>query len=123
MYKFLKKVFDFSVALITTAIFLIPAILIAIMVKLTSKGPILHWSSRVGKNNQLFQMPKFRTMRIDTPDVATHLLKNPTDFITPIGKILRKTSLDEIPQLWSILIGDMSLVGPRPALHNQSDLV
>jgi O-antigen biosynthesis protein WbqP len=123
MYKIFKRLLDLSVAIVATIFFLIPATLVSLAIKLTSQGPILHWSNRIGKNNIIFKMPKFRTMRIDTPDVATHLLENPDRFITPIGKFLRKTSLDELPQLWSILTGDMSLVGPRPALHNQFDLV
>jgi len=90
---------------------------------LTSPGPIVYWSNRVGRNNAIFRMPKFRSMRIDTPAVATHLLQNPDQYLTPIGSFLRKSSLDELPQLWSILVGDMSFVGPRPALFNQDDLV
>ncbi len=93
------------------------------LVKLTSPGPAIYWSDRVGRNNKIFKMPKFRTMRIDTPAVATHLLQNPAQFLTPIGSFLRKSSLDELPQLWSILKGDMSFVGPRPALYNQDDLI
>lgn len=104
-------------------VLLIPLVAVALLVKFTSKGPVLYWSDRVGKNNILFKMPKFRTMRIDTPEVATHLLGNPGQFLTPVGQFLRKSSLDELPQLFSILIGDMSLVGPRPALFNQDDLV
>jgi O-antigen biosynthesis protein WbqP len=96
---------------------------ISLIVKLTSKGPVFYWSDRVGINNIIFKMPKFRTMRIDTPPVATHLLENPDEYLTPIGSFLRKLSLDELPQLWSILKGDMSLVGPRPALFNQYDLM
>jgi O-antigen biosynthesis protein WbqP len=94
-----------------------------VLVKLTSKGPVLYWSDRVGKKNQLFKMPKFRSMIIDTPAVATHLLVDPKSALTPVGDFLRKSSLDELPQLWSILIGDMSFVGPRPALFNQDDLI
>lgn len=105
------------------AVFSIPMLLIAVMVKLTSPGPALYWSDRVGKDNVLFRMPKFRTMQIDTPAVATHLLTNPDYYLTPIGKFLRKSSLDELPQLISILKGDMSFVGPRPALFNQDDLI
>ncbi len=101
----------------------IPILLIALMVKTTSTGPAIYWSTRLGKNNVLFQMPKFRTMRTDSPDVATHLLTDSNRYITPVGKFLRKTSLDELPQLWSILKGDMVFVGPRPALHNQDDLI
>ncbi len=96
---------------------------IAVAIKLTSKGPVLYWSERVGQDNRIFRMPKFRTMRTDTPAVATHLLDDPARFLTPIGGFLRKTSLDELPQIWSILTGDMTLVGPRPALFNQDDLV
>lgn len=95
----------------------------ALAVRLTSKGPILYWSDRVGRNNVIFKMPKFRTMRTDTPAVATHLLGNPDQWLTPIGKFLRKSSLDELPQLYSIIVGDMSFVGPRPALYNQDDLI
>ena len=101
----------------------LPMILIALLVKLTSRGPVLYWSDRVGRNNRIFRMPKFRTMRINTPAVATHLLNRPEQYLTPIGGFLRKTSLDELPQIGSILMGDMSLVGPRPALFNQDDLV
>jgi O-antigen biosynthesis protein WbqP len=90
---------------------------------MTSPGPALYWSDRVGRHNRIFKMPKFRSMRIDTPAVATHLLDNPTQWLTPIGSFLRKSSLDELPQLWSILKGDMSFVGPRPALFNQNDLI
>jgi O-antigen biosynthesis protein WbqP len=92
-------------------------------VRLTSPGPVLYWSERVGKDNRTFRMPKFRSMRVDTPPVATHLLKDPDRFLTPIGSFIRRTSLDELPQLWSILVGDMSFVGPRPALFNQDDLI
>ena len=98
-------------------------LLVALLVKLTSPGPVLYWSDRVGVGNQIFKMPKFRTMRIDTPAVATHLLSNPDEYLTPIGPFLRKSSLDELPQLWSVLKGDMSFVGPRPALFNQEDLI
>ena len=104
-------------------IFSVPMLFIAFLVKLTSKGPVLYWSDRVGKNNAIFRMPKFRTMKIETPAVATHLLANPDLYLTSIGKFLRKSSLDELPQLLSILRGDMSFVGPRPALFNQHDLV
>lgn len=104
--------------------FLIPVILfVCLAVKLSSKGPVLYWSARVGKNNQIFQMPKFRSMLINTPPVATHLLNNPDSYLTPIGSFIRKSSLDELPQLWSIVKGDMSFVGPRPALFNQFDLI
>ena len=110
-------------ALAGTALFAIPALMIALAIRLTSEGPVLYWSNRVGRHNRLFSMPKFRTMRVDAPAVATHLLEDPSRYITPVGAFLRKTSLDEIPQLWSILAGDMSVVGPRPALFNQDDLV
>lgn len=100
-----------------------PGLLIVILVRLTSKGPALYWSDRVGVDNQIFKMPKFRTMRIDTPDVATHLLDNPDEYLTSVGPLLRKLSFDEFPQLWSVLKGDMSFVGPRPALYNQHDLI
>lgn len=122
-FSFKKRFFDLALSLVLATVFLIPFILIAILIKLTSKGPVLHNSKRVGKNNVIFLMPKFRTMRIDTPQVATHLLANPKAFLTPIGSFLRKTSLDELPQLISIIKGDMSFVGPRPALFNQDDLV
>jgi len=119
----MKRIFDFSLAAISLIIFLLPLLVISIAVKASSQGPIFYWSQRVGKNNQLFWMPKFRTMRVNTPTVATHLLDNPQQWLTPIGSFLRKTSLDELPQLWSILIGQMSFVGPRPALFNQQDLI
>jgi O-antigen biosynthesis protein WbqP len=102
---------------------LLPVLLVALMVRITSVGPVIYWSDRVGRDNRIFKMPKFRTMRVDTPAVATHLLGNPDQFLTPIGSFLRKSSLDELPQLWSILYGDMSFVGPRPALFNQDDLI
>ena len=102
---------------------LLPVVITAILVKLTSRGPALYWSDRVGQNNSIFRMPKFRSMKIDTPAVATHLLEDPKSVLTPVGDFLRKSSLDELPQLWSILKGDMSFVGPRPALFNQDDLV
>jgi O-antigen biosynthesis protein WbqP len=101
----------------------LPILLVSIAVKFTSKGPVLYWSDRIGKHNKIFRMPKFRSMLVGTPAVATHLLTNPSAVLTPIGSFLRKTSLDELPQLWSILKGDMSLVGPRPALFNQYDLI
>ena len=106
------------------AVFLaLPILLVALAVRYSSPGPALYWSDRVGRNNQIFKMPKFRSMRIDTPAVATHLLDNPSQWLSPIGSFLRKSSLDELPQLWSILKGDMSFVGPRPALFNQHDLI
>lgn len=119
----MKRLFDLSLALFTSLVLAIPVTLIAIAVRLTSAGPALYWSDRVGRNNKLFKMPKFRSMRIGTPAVATHLLQDPAVYLTPIGSFLRKSSLDELPQLWSILVGDMSLVGPRPALFNQHDLI
>ena len=114
---------DFVLAILLLSILWFPVLIIALLVKTTSSGPVIHWSTRVGRNNTLFQMPKFSTMRTDAPDVATHLLTDSDRYITPIGKVLRKTSLDELPQLWSILKGDMVFVGPRPALHNQDDLI
>jgi O-antigen biosynthesis protein WbqP len=119
----MKRLFDLLLALLVACILIIPIIITAIVIKLTSKGPALYWSDRVGKDNQLFKMPKFRSMNIDTPAVATHLLQDPKSALTPIGGFLRKSSLDELPQLWSILKGDMSCVGPRPALFNQDDLI
>jgi O-antigen biosynthesis protein WbqP len=119
----MKRLFDLTLALLLSLLLLLPALLIALLVRLTSAGPALYWSDRVGRDNAIFRMPKFRTMRIDTPAVATHLLGDPKTFLTPIGSFLRKTSLDELPQLWSILKGDMSFVGPRPALFNQHDLI
>jgi O-antigen biosynthesis protein WbqP len=118
-----KRLFDFLLAIIALVILMVPLCLIALAVKLSSKGPVLYWSDRVGKNNRIFRMPKFRSMRTDTPAVATHLLTQPEQYLTPVGSFIRKTSLDEIPQLWSILAGDMSFVGPRPALYNQQDLI
>lgn len=118
-----KRLFDIFLALIASIILFVPFIIVALAVKITSKGPVLYWSSRVGKNNTLFQMPKFRSMRVGTPAVATHLLENPESLLTPIGSFIRKSSLDELPQLWCILNGDMSFVGPRPALYNQDDLI
>jgi len=118
-----KRSFDLFVALILSVLFILPIVCIALLIKLTSKGPILYWSKRVGINNRTFAMPKFRTMRTDTPDVATHLLENPDTYLISVGPFLRKYSLDEFPQIWSVLTGDMSLVGPRPALYNQDDLI
>lgn len=118
-----KRLIDLTTALAASVVLGVPMLCIAILVRITSKGPALYWSDRVGKNNKIFKMPKFRTMRVDAPAVATHLLTDPEQFLTPIGALLRKTSLDELPQLWSIVTGDMSLVGPRPALFNQDDLV
>lgn len=119
----MKRGFDILLASTAILIFAVPVIAIALMIRLTSKGPAIYWSNRVGKNNRIFSMPKFRTMLIGTPAVATHLLTNPHAYVTKIGTLLRKTSLDELPQLWSILKGDMSFVGPRPALFNQDDLI
>lgn len=115
--------FDLVLSLVALLILLIPIVLVTLAVKLTSKGPALYWSDRVGVNNVLFRMPKFRSMRTGTPAVATHLLLDPSQYLTPIGNFLRKSSLDELPQLWSIIVGDMSFVGPRPALFNQADLI
>jgi O-antigen biosynthesis protein WbqP len=119
----MKRVFDLVLAALLLILFCLPMLLIALAVKLTSRGGVLYWSQRVGQDNTLFLMPKFRTMRTDTPQLATHLLTDTKRWITPIGNFLRSTSLDELPQLWSILVGDMSFVGPRPALFNQEDLV
>lgn len=119
----MKRLFDLVLALFVFILLAIPMVLIAILVRLTSKGPALYWSKRVGKNNTIFLMPKFRSMRVDTPQVATHLLTNPQSHLTPIGNFIRKSSLDEIPQLFSVFSGDMSFVGPRPALFNQDDLI
>lgn len=119
----LKRITDLILAFLATIIFLPIVLLVAIAVRFTSPGPILYWSKRVGRNSEIFSMPKFRTMRINTPEVATHLLKDPSSYLTPIGTFLRKTSLDELPQLLSIWKGDMSFVGPRPALFNQHDLI
>lgn len=118
-----KRLFDFILAVLAAACLLLPIAVLAVCVRITSKGPTLYWSDRVGQHNKIFKMPKFRSMRTDTPAVATHLLTNPASFLTPIGSFLRKSSLDELPQLWSILVGDMSFVGPRPALFNQDDLI
>jgi O-antigen biosynthesis protein WbqP len=118
-----KRLFDLALALVAAIVLVLPVTAVAVAVRLTSPGPVLYWSDRVGRNNRIFRMPKFRSMRIDTPAVATHLLQNPGQWLTPIGSFLRKSSLDELPQLWSILKGDMSFVGPRPALFNQDDLI
>jgi len=119
----MKRLFDLCLAIFATSILIVPIVFTSILVKLTSKGPVLYWSDRVGQRNHIFKMPKFRSMKVDTPPVATHLLSDPKSVLTPVGAFLRKSSLDEIPQLWSIIIGDMSFVGPRPALFNQDDLV
>jgi O-antigen biosynthesis protein WbqP len=118
-----KRTFDIVAAVLGMVFFAVPALFIAALIKLTSKGPVLYWSDRVGQDNRLFRMPKFRTMHVETPAVATHLLQSPTRYLTPVGALLRMTSLDELPQLWSILAGDMTVVGPRPALFNQDDLI
>ena len=119
----MKRVLDTILAVFILLIVIIPIIVIALLVKLTSSGPVLYWSDRVGLNNHLFKIPKFRSMKVGTPEVATHLLTDPQSALTPIGHFLRKTSLDELPQLWNILKGEMSFVGPRPALFNQHDLI
>ena len=123
LYTIAKRLFDFIAALAAAVVFSIPILIVAIAVRLTSPGPILYWSDRVGRGNRIFRMPKFRSMRINTPAVATHLLKDPKIYLTPIGSFLRKSSLDELPQLLCILKGEMSIVGPRPALFNQHDLI
>ncbi len=119
----MKRAVDLFLALVATLILIIPIGVVALCVRLTSPGPALYWSNRVGRRNEIFRMPKFRSMRIDTPTVATHLLDDPSRYLTPIGGFLRKSSLDELPQLWCILKGEMSFVGPRPALYNQDDLI
>jgi O-antigen biosynthesis protein WbqP len=119
----MKRVFDVCLAALLLLLSAAPMLLIALAVKLTSRGPVLYWSQRVGRNNRLFAMPKFRSMRTAAPVVATHLLADSRQWITPLGRFLRVTSLDELPQLWNILAGDMSFVGPRPALYNQHDLI
>lgn len=119
----MKRLFDLILALIAAAVLLAPFVLVWLAVLLTSRGLALYWSGRVGRGNTIFRMPKFRSMRVGTPAVATHLLSDPKVYLTPIGSFLRKSSLDELPQLWSILKGDMSFVGPRPALFNQDDLI
>jgi O-antigen biosynthesis protein WbqP len=118
-----KRIFDLVSALLLACLLALPIALVALAVRLTSHGPALYWSDRVGRHNTLFKMPKFRSMRVGTPAVATHLLADPASYLTPIGSFLRKSSLDELPQLWNILQGDMSFVGPRPALFNQADLI
>jgi len=119
----MKRAFDVLLACALLSVLWIPIVLIALAVKSTSRGPALYWSERVGRGNAIFRMPKFRTMRLDTPTVATHLLSDAGRYLTPIGSFLRRASLDELPQLWSILKGDMTFVGPRPALYNQDDLI
>ena len=119
----MKRSFDLLLALVASVILVVPILLVATAVRLSSKGPALYWSDRVGIDNAIFKMPKFRSMKVDTPAVATHLLDDPKSVLTPIGDFIRKSSLDELPQLWCILKGDMSFVGPRPALFNQDDLI
>ncbi|NKI67894.1 sugar transferase [Collimonas pratensis] len=119
----MKRSFDLLLAAIASIVLVIPIVFVSLFVRFTSTGPVIYWSERVGRRNKIFRMPKFRTMRIDTPAVATHLLPDPKKFLTPVGSFLRKSSLDELPQLWSIIVGDMSFVGPRPALFNQDDLI
>lgn len=119
----MKRLFDLCLGFSAAVVLLLPVSVVALAVRLTSKGPALYWSDRVGRDNKIFRMPKFRSMRVGTPAVATHLLQDPAAHLTPIGSFLRKSSLDELPQLWSILKGDMSFVGPRPALFNQDDLI
>lgn len=119
----MKRTFDVCLALLASVVLVLPIVITFIAVRSTSPGPALYWSDRVGRHNRIFRMPKFRSMRTDTPAVATHLLTDPARYLTPIGPFLRKSSLDELPQLWSILTGDMSFVGPRPALFNQDDLI
>jgi len=118
-----KRIFDLVLVCLVLSFALVPMFFVALLVKLTSTGAVLYWSDRVGENNQLFSMPKFRSMKVDTPALATHLLPDPKSVLTPIGDFLRKSSLDELPQLWSVFKGDMSFVGPRPALYNQDDLI
>ena len=123
LYCKMKRLFDLVTAVHALIVFLVPAVLVALAVLLTSKGPIIYWSDRVGRYNKIFKMPKFRTMQIGTPTVATHLMVDNEQFLTRVGSFLRKSSLDELPQLWSIIAGDMSFVGPRPALFNQDNLI
>jgi len=118
-----KRIFDLLLAACAASTLAAPLVVLALLVRITSRGPALYWSDRFGKGNTLFRMPKFRSMRVGTPAVATHLLASPDSYLTPIGSFLRKSSLDELPQLWSIVKGDMSFVGPRPALFNQQDLI
>lgn len=119
----MKRILDLLLCITSMIIFFIPFCICAMLIKCSSRGPVLYWSDRVGLNNEIFRMPKLRTMRIGTPVIATHLLTNPEQFLSPVGGFLRKSSLDELPQLWSILCGDMSVVGPRPALFNQHNLI
>ena len=119
----MKRLFNLTLVLIGAVIFACPLLIVAFLIKLTSTGPVIYWSDRVGRNNVIFRMPKFRTMHIDTPAIATHLLANPASYLTPVGRFLRRSSPDELPQLWCIFNGDMTFVGPRPALFNQYDLI
>jgi len=119
----MKRLFDFFLSLLLLLFFALPLLVIALLVKFTSSGPVLYWSDRVGKDNLLFRMPKFRTMHVNTPEVATHLLTDSHQYLTPVGAFLRRYSFDELPQLWSVINGDMSMIGPRPALFNQDDLI
>ena len=119
----LKRSFDLLLGVVAVVILVVPICILGFLVRLTSAGPALYWSDRVGRGNLIFKMPKFRSMKVDSPTVATHLLVDINSVLTPIGAFMRKTSLDELPQLWSILVGDMSFVGPRPALFNQNDLI
>jgi O-antigen biosynthesis protein WbqP len=119
----MKRFFDFAMSVFLLILASVPMVLIGLAIRLTSKGPALYWSDRVGVNNTIFRMPKFRTMKMDTPVVATHLLTSPDQHVTPLGRVLRRYSLDELPQLISVALGDMSMVGPRPALYNQYDLI
>ena len=119
----MKRLFDLTLTLVVGLLLSTPIIIVALVVRLTSPGPVLYWSDRVGQQNVNFKMPKFRSMREDTPAIATHLMSKPEEYLTPIGAFLRRSSLDELPQLYSILKGDMSFVGPRPALFNQDDLI
>ena len=121
--KSAKRQFDLALAFFVIVLLALPIVLVAILIKLTSRDSVLYWSDRIGCQNRIFKMPKFRSMRTDTPEVATHLLENPGQYLTPIGSFLRKSSLDELPQIWSIINGDMSFVGPRPALFNQDELI
>ena len=119
----MKRLFDLVLALIAACLLIVPIVVVAVLVKLTSKGPPLYWSDRVGMHNTIFKMPKFRSMKVETPEMATHLMKTPVTYLSPIGGFLRRSSIDELPQLWSIIKGDMSFVGPRPALFNQDDFI
>ena len=119
----MSRVFNLIFAILVTILMIIPCLFLIIILRITSKGSATYYSRRIGKDNKIFNMPKFRTMTVDTPELATHLLTNPNQFITPVGRVLRKYSLDELPQLLSVINGDMNLVGPRPALHNQIDLI